>query len=167
VLFSCPGTQFSEDPSWSEGPLTATCSEGRLLAWVEDGEEMDVDFKDLGCSEQPNNTAELVGSCGPDGLATEILIGFDSNPSVPGIETTTLTVCHDLKVSRTLWSRHTVFKEQAARDHGNDSPPFNPDDFFDYDVNHYYTMVQQKITIAGLVGSQELADQYVQVKSNM
>ena len=42
------------------------------------------------------------------------------------------------------------------------SPP-SPDNFFDYDVQHFYTMDQQRITIAGLVGSQELADQYVQV----
>ena len=41
--------------------------------------------------------------------------------------------------------------------------PPSPDNFFDYDVQHFYTMDQQRITIAGLVGSQELADQYVQV----
>ena len=41
--------------------------------------------------------------------------------------------------------------------------PPSPDEFFDYDVQHFYTMDQQRITIAGLVGSQELADQYVQV----
>ena len=42
----------------------------------------------------------------------------------------------------------------------------SPDDFFDYDVQHFYTMDQQRITIAGLVGSQELADQYVQVSKD-
>merc|ERR1712107_925693 len=84
------------------------------------------------------------------------------DPLVPGIETTTLTVCHDLVASRTLYSHHTLFDEINARDHGNDSPPFNPDNFFDYDVQHFYTMDQQRITIAALVGSQELADQYVQ-----
>ena len=41
--------------------------------------------------------------------------------------------------------------------------PPSPDNFFDYDVQHFYTMDQQRITIADLVGSQELADQYVQV----
>ena len=68
-----------------------------------------------------------------------------------------------------------------CRDHGNDSPPFNPDDYFDYDVNHFYTMVkeassyltslqlycqcvqdQQRITIGELVGSDELGAHYVQ-----
>ena len=94
------------------------------------------------------------------------MIGFDSNPSSPGTETSTLLVCHDLESSKTLWSRHRLHDEVAARDHGNDSPPFNPDTFFDYDVNYYYTMVKQKETIAELVGSQELADKYVQVSSN-
>ena len=43
-------------------------------------------------------------------------------------------------------------------------PPLpSPDNFFDYDVQHFYTMDQQRITIADLVGSQELAEQYVQV----
>ena len=40
-----------------------------------------------------------------------------------------------------------MWDEIGARDHSNDSPPFAPDDFFDFDVQHFYTMKQQKETI--------------------
>ena len=52
-------------------------------------------------------------------------------------EAVTITVCHDLNMSRTLWARHTVWDEVSASDHGNNSR----DGLFDFDVNNYYKMV--------------------------
>jgi len=166
VVLSCPGGEFEHESYWGSGPVFATCDGGAFTVSSEGGEtDIGVSYPDLGCRAQPVDSAlpmDQSSGCGPDGIGTEIQIGFDTDPLVAGIETTTLTVCHDLVGSRTFYSHHALFDEINARDHGNDSPPFNPDNFFDYDVQHFYTMDQQRITIADLVGSQELADQYVQ-----
>jgi len=118
-------------------------------------------FKEMGCEAQPLDSNQVVGKCGPNDEGTEIIIGFDILPAHEGTETTVLTVCYDVERSANLWSRNTIWDEVNAQDHGNDSPFFNPDDYFDYDVNHYYTMAQQKETIAGIVRSEELADKYI------
>ena len=76
-----------------------------------------------------------------------MVIGFDTVPADSGIETAVLTVCYDVEKSINIWSRHTLWDEIRARDHNNDSPFFNPDDYFDFDVNHYYTMVSIFILI--------------------
>jgi len=81
---------------------------------------------------------------------------------VEGVETVTISVCFDTITSTNIWSRHSLWDEISARDHGNDSPFFNPDDFFDFDVNHFYTMNQQRETIGEIVRNQSLGDQYVQ-----
>jgi hypothetical protein len=62
-----------------------------------------------------------------------------------------------------VYARHVLHVENIARDTGGDRPDFKRDDHFDYDVNFYYTQVQQTATIAQLVGSEELANQYVRV----
>jgi len=108
------------------------------------------------------DNTEIVDTCGPFGLAANIAIGFDTNPGTTGTETVTLYSCHDLTGARTLYSKHMLWDENRNRDHGNDSPQFNPDSYFDFDVNKYYTMSQQHDTIAELVGSDALADKYVQ-----
>ena len=118
-------------------------------------------FGDLGCSSQPPDSNLAVGSCGPDNRGTEVNIGFDTRAAEEGVETVTLTVCYDVATSVNIWSRHSLWDEINARlgrgggatvtsqltflcrDHGNDSPSFNPDDYFDYDVNHFYTMVKE------------------------
>ena len=84
----------------------------------------------------------MVGECGPEGVGTEIQIEFDLSPDMDG-EAVTITVCHDLKMSRTLWARHTIWDEVSASDQGNKRPSFSSDGFFDFDVNHYYSMVRR------------------------
>ena len=76
-------------------------------------------------------------------------------------EAVTISVCHDLAASSTLWARHTLWDEVAAQDHGNNRPAFSKDSYFDFDVNEMYKMETQRRTIAELVGSEELAAQYI------
>merc|ERR550519_308318 len=111
----------------------------------------------MSCREQPVDAVKEDGACGRNGEHTFIEIGFIVSSSMAK----TISVCHDLTTSRTVYSSHVLWDEISARDHGNDSPHFNPDSFFGFDVNHFYTMAQQKDTIAGLVGSDELADKYI------
>jgi len=126
VVLSCPGGEFDHEAYWGSGPIFATCEKGAFDVSSEAGEpDPGLSYSDLGCRSQPLDSAVIMeqsAGCGPDGVGTEIQIGFDTDPLVPGIETTTLTVCHDLVASRTLYSHHTLFDEINARDHGNDSP---------------------------------------------
>ena len=104
-------------------------------------------------------------------------------------EAVTIAVCHHAAAAATLWARHTLHDELAARDTGNNRPSFDPE-FFDFDVDHFYKVLirdthgitkhtytsvsvfivshshfcqteTQRQTVAELVGSQELADQYI------
>ena len=99
-------------------------------------------FRDLGCRSQPRDSNEVVATCGAQGEGTEVNIGFDIRSEVGGVETVTFTVCYDTARSLNIWSRHSLWDEIDARDHSNDSPSFKPDQYFDFDVNHFYTMVR-------------------------
>ncbi len=164
VVASCPGTAFDREPTaWGPGPLFVSCQGGQDLAvWTAATADTPtaLQWDDLSCQKQPLETVRVLGACGRDGKATEIEIGFvaDDGGTLDNmsddIVVTSITVCHDEARSQTLWARHTLWNEVAAGDHGNDSPPFKPDTFFDYDVNTFYTMNKQRETIAGLVGSQ-------------
>ena len=117
--------------------------------WVEES------LGEYGCEHQPHDSTQEIGNnlytchpchcpclgtCGPAGEGTEIQIEFDISHDIEG-EAVTITVCHDLTQSRTLWSRHTVWDEVSASDHGNNRPAFSTDGLFDFDVNDAYKMV--------------------------
>ena len=101
-----------------------------------------MEFLALGCHSQPRDSNEVVSTCGAQGEGTEVNIGFDIRSEVGGVETVTITVCYDTARSINIWSRHSLWDEIDARDHSNDSPDFKPDHYFDFDVNHFYTMVR-------------------------
>ena len=163
MVLSCgAGGEFEQEQSWGSGPLYARCQAGQdFSVWPEGSDPVSQSFSSLGCRSQPADSNEVVATCGPQQEAKEIQIGFDVWSS-EGLESVTVTVCYDTARSANLWSRHSLWDEISARDHGNDSPAFKPDQYFDFDVNHFYTMDQQRITIAELVRSQDLADHYVQ-----
>ena len=145
VLLSCAGGEFLQDQSWAAGPLYGRCEGGEdLSVWLEGQDPVTLPFHSLGCSKQPADTNQVVNTCGPQDQATQVEIGFDVKSSQEGIESVTITVCYDTARSVNLWSRHSLWDEINARDHSNDSPSFKPDDYFDFDVNHFYTMVRRE-----------------------
>ena len=42
---------------------------------------------------------------------------------------------------------------------------FRSDGYYDFDTDFYYTQAQQEVTVAELVGSEELAAEYIQYNS--
>ena len=42
---------------------------------------------------------------------------------------------------------------------------FRTDGYYDFDADFYYTQAQQEVTVAELVGSEELAAEYIQYNS--
>jgi len=162
-LIGCPGSMFTNhDATLLYGQCKGGVYEMRLPdggdPWVEES------LGEYGCEHQPHDTTQEIGTCGPAGEGTEIQIEFDISQNMEG-EAVTITVCHDLTQSRTLWSRHTVWDEVSASDHGNNRPAFSTDGLFDFDVNNAYKMATQRETVKDLVGSRELADKYIQDQS--
>jgi hypothetical protein len=144
---SCQGGQ--DLAVWPANPVVPT-----FLQW-----------DDLSCQKQPRETVRVLGTCGRDGKATEIEIGFVADDggtldnTSDDVVVTSVTVCHDEARSQTLWARHTLWNEVKAGDLGRPTPvpAFKPDydvNIFDYEVNTFYTINKQRETIAGLVGSQ-------------
>merc|ERR1711892_213352 len=163
-ILGCPGSEFNSKETslvygqCKGGDTFELWTEDFVDTWTEQG------LGSFGCNHQPYDTTHVTGQCGPEGVGTEIQIEFDLSLDMDG-EAVTITVCHDLAQSRTLWARHTVWDEVSASDHGNNRPVFSSDDLFDFDVNYYYKMATQKETVAELVGSQELAEKYIQDQS--
>ena len=143
VVLSCgAGGEFIHS-DWGEGPLYAQCeASDQFSVWLEGSTHNILSFSQLGCRNQPVDSNQVVAVCGPKGEASEVEIGFDIRSEEAGVESVTITVCYDTNRSINLWSKHSLWDEISARDHGNDSPPFNPDQYFDFDVNHFYTMVR-------------------------
>merc|ERR1711935_396980 len=113
VMLGCPGSSF-DNPSYSQGPIYARCKGGNSFVLWSQGEEVDswedTGLGDLGCEDQPEESTSVVGTCGPDNVDTLIQIEFDVSPSL-STEAVTITVCHDLEMSRTLWARHMIWDE--------------------------------------------------------
>lgn len=105
--------------------------------------------------------------CGPNNEGLEIDIAFSTSDGFESI----LTVCFDPAQSRFIFQRlqnihflkdpsnsrsiyavHTLYQEIVARDTGNDRPFFDPDIYYPFDVNNYYTQVEQDATIQRLTG---------------
>jgi len=161
-VIACPGSEFDHETVWKQGPVYSRCTGGENIdVWYPGAEDDVVKLRwgDMGCRSQPGDNVDVIGECGPDGEGTLMRIGFqmteDGDASV-------ILICHDLNLSSTLWAKHSVWDEVSAQDHGNDRPDFNPDSFFDYDVNQAYTRDDQIAAVADLVGSQALAEQYIE-----
>lgn len=154
-ILGCSGSEFLSDGSSTM--KTGLCGSGGLL--VEDS-DVGNSLADFQCKHQPYDEANKIGSCGPDGRADLIQIDFQVIPSQSG-EAVTITVCQDREKAASLWARHSIFDEVKAQDHGGSRPSFSKGDFYDFDVDYYYKMTTQRETMIDLVGSEELADQYI------
>lgn len=154
IILSCPGTELyvGGEEVW------ARCEGGTGFTTRQEGvwRKGVTEFVDLGCRHQPYDETQVAGTCGPHQIGTLIKIGFNVDSDMRG----TIEVCHDLQISRTLWAKHKLWDEVRASDHGNDRPSWDQD-YFNFDVDHYYKQITQKETIGQLVGSEDLADEYL------
>eukprot|EP00095_Tigriopus_kingsejongensis_P008765 maker-scaffold151_size306168-snap-gene-0.6 protein:Tk08765 transcript:maker-scaffold151_size306168-snap-gene-0.6-mRNA-1 annotation:"duplex-specific nuclease" len=158
---SCIKSTFENFPQ-SEF-ASAVCVGGDEFLVTADGEEDIVaKFQDLGCMLQPKDDAIDQGSlCGrsDEGLLIEIGFQMRDNEFATLIET-----CLQVAESRSIYAKHTLYPEITGRSNisANERPYyFQPDEYYGYEINDFYTQVMQKETIAELLQSQALADQYI------
>ena len=87
-------------------------------------------------------------TCGPNNEGIEVQLGFQVESHFASI----ISVCFDDAQDRTIYAKHTLPRQNVARDTGNDRPYFQEDIYYDYDVNDAYTQETQLITIDILTG---------------
>jgi len=162
MRISCPGFGFSNEDLRNSQFHETKCVGGTEFSI--DG--TNYQYKDLGCDDWPLETIVENGSCGNDGSATLIDIGF---PVSPDTTKALITSCLEKTRYQSLWSRHVVPKVIDQRNPGGDMPYFSDDGLYDFqlEVYEYYTKNMQRDTIAVLVGSEDLASQYVHETGNI
>ncbi|TRY70030.1 hypothetical protein TCAL_15017 [Tigriopus californicus] len=160
LQLSCVGTTFEIFPLAEFA--TAECLGGdEFEAKTSNDDPVIVPFDKLGCVTQPVDDATDQGNlCGRlnEGLAIDI--GFAMENSFA----TLIQACLDVEASRSIFAHHVLYPEIRGRSNvsGNERPYyFQPDEYYGYEINEYYTQIKQKETVASLLGSQALADQYI------
>jgi len=168
MRISCPGSGFKNDDLSTSQFWTTICVSGSEFL-IEDLNNLIYDYADLGCNDWPKETVtEKEGeSCGPDNIGKVIEIGFAVSENNPN--NVLITSCLDPTTYQTFWSRHVVPKEIDQRNFHGDMPYFSDDGLYDFqlEVYLYYTKNMQRDTIAVLVGSESLADEYVEESGNV
>ena len=135
---------------------------GQIFKVIEGGVH-EGDFKDFGCKAY---TAVEVKSyenqCGVDENLVRIRMSFLVDSSTKILYET----CFDPATMRSVWARHILYNEIEFHDTGTSGmPDFTADNFFpDFDVANAYTKIGQRDALADILGSEELANQYVDVE---
>lgn len=154
VTISCLGTGNSMTATGLQlNPATCTATSTLLLA---DGTEMTYD--QTSCVKQNEEILVEQGTCA-NGPGTFIRNGWQFGADfIPLFD-----MCHDEALALNYYSIDTVFGRSAnADDKGNDRPSFSQDVYYPgLSVNTLYTQAEQTKTIAMIVGSSELAAQYI------
>jgi len=160
MRISCPGIGFqhsdlSTSQFWSTKCMSATEFK------IEELGNKTYSYKDLGCSDWPLETVMPKGSCGPNNESTLIEISFAVSQSSSKV---LIASCLEMTTYQSLWSRHVIPKQIDQRNPGGNMPYFLDDGLYDFSMETYmyYTKDLQRQTIALLVGSEELADTYVE-----
>lgn len=154
VTVSCLGTGNSLLATGLQlNAATCTASSNLQLA---DGTEFSYD--QLGCFKQNDETLVEQGTCA-NGPGTFIRNGWQYGADfIPLFD-----MCHDEVLALNYYSIDTVYGRSAnADDKANERPSFSQSVYYPgLSVNTLYTQAEQTNTIAQIVGSQELAAQYI------
>jgi len=159
MRISCPGIGFQHEDLSAKQFWTTKCMSGSEFQIDELGKSFN--YKDLGCSDWPIETVEPKGSCGPNNEAVVIEISFAVSQSSNKV---LIASCLDMTTYQSLWSRHVIPKQIDQRNTGGNMPYFTDDGLYGFlwETYTYYTKNIQRETIGVLVGSEDLANQYVE-----
>lgn len=124
---------------------------------------VDYDFIDFQCLKIPYHTARKTGAKCFNG-AEQVEIGFDIGTRFMKI----IDVCHDVNSEETYYAKYQLTPASNGYQSGFPRPTFMTGSFFNSkDVDKLYTRVTQRETIAGILGSYELASQYIEETSDV
>ncbi|KAI9552478.1 hypothetical protein GHT06_022844 [Daphnia sinensis] len=158
VTVSCLGMgNFLQKTGYQRNPATCTANSKLKL---QDGTELS--YGQLGCLKQNRGVLVERGSCA-NGPGTLIRNGWEfGNEFLPLYD-----MCHDKNLALNYYSVNVVSGRSAnAGDKSNKRPPFSQDIYFPgINVSVAYTQKQQTKTIAKILGSEQLAAEYIKPNS--
>lgn len=115
---------------------------------IEDLDNAEFDYTDLGCADWPAETVDAKKSgvsCSSASNSTELIeIGFAVGNNFSN--KVLITSCLDQRTYQSLWSRHEVPKVIDQRNYYGDMPYFSDDGLYDFqlEVYKYYTKDMQR-----------------------
>jgi hypothetical protein len=120
-------------------------------------------FIDFACLKIPYHTARKTGaSCYNN--AAQVEIGFDLGTKFLKV----FEVCHDEITEETYYAKYYFTPASGGYQSGFPRPSFMTGSFFNKkDVDKLYTRVTQRETIAGILGSYDLASKYIEDTSDV
>jgi hypothetical protein len=124
---------------------------------------VDYTFSDFACMKIPYHTARKTGrTCFNNAAHAEI--GFDIGTRFMRI----MEVCHDENTEETYYTKYQLTPASNGYQSGFPRPLFVTGSFFNKkDVDKLYTRATQRETIAGILGSYELASKYIEETSDV
>ncbi|CAB4058068.1 unnamed protein product [Lepeophtheirus salmonis] len=140
----------------------AVCKNGTTFSIMVKKKAEDVDFARLGCNKQPVEKFTKKGKCGVQEDFNYYEVGYELSSGYKML----YSLCFDRKVDRTIWSRNILNNEIDTRDRNNSKPSFHPDYVFNYDVDSSYRFENQRKTLAILLESEDLANNYITHEKN-
>ncbi|XP_059608101.1 uncharacterized protein LOC132255944 [Phlebotomus argentipes] len=151
-------TNGFDSPAATDSLLTATCLTGNHF--IIGGNKMsEMVFSDIVCKSYPYHTARLSGDKCADGEGVDIEVGF----IVKELFIELYHICHDDIRESTLYVSHSMHPGADGYQSGFPRPSWLSSDFFGgKDANGIYTNVNQNAMVAKILGSQELADKFIQ-----
>lgn len=116
------------------------------------------EFSEINCLEFPRHVARRIPGMKCFGQSSAVEIGFDIGNKFLRI----MTICFDEIVERTHYVHYKMTSANSAFQRGQDRINFIRGSFFgNKNMDRIFSRSQQRNTIAGIVGSRELADKYV------
>ncbi|ODM90863.1 Nuclease [Orchesella cincta] len=116
-----------------------------------------VNFTQLGCSKQVKEKLVVVGNCYNESTAVDILFQAN-NTQLPLIN-----ICHNTNRDETIYAHHYIIGAGLnPYEVSNNRPSFKEGQFYTtISANDAYSQSSQKNQVAYLVGSQSLAEKYI------
>ena len=154
VTISCLGTgNYMQATSLQLNPATCVAGSNLQLA---DGTQYF--YSQIGCLKQNKEVLIEQGTCA-NGPGTFIRNGWQFGADFISL----FDMCHDKNLALNYYTINTVYGRSAnADDKANSRPSFSQSVYYPgLSVNTLYTQAEQTKTIAGIVGSDVLAGQYI------
>ncbi|XP_046628592.1 uncharacterized protein LOC124309218 [Neodiprion virginianus] len=151
----CLGNSFDLETSEPVEDANVTCVGGTTFTF--EGLGITEEFENIGCLSYPTHTARRTGVACPNGEVCEI--GFDLGD---GDFQRLITLCHDDVDQNTILAHAKVPAVIDAAQTSFPRPGFVKGDFYvGVSMANIYTRVNQRATLARIIGSEELALEYL------
>ncbi|KAF7994100.1 hypothetical protein HCN44_011369 [Aphidius gifuensis] len=162
IVLACPGGQFDEDSISTNDNVRAECTQEN--SFVVENKDFTGSLKDISCSRNPQTKVKTtLDKCSRDGVKGTI--GFHVNAKSKHNYQSIIDFCHNAKIGHTVYAHTKIPAQIKNHQKGVARVEFKQDNFFKgISVRNVYRKTEQVKTIANIVGSMELAEDFIHDK---